>query len=90
MVGLEEVQSNYGRLKFVIGGKWVDSQPAHGQPVVNPAKAETIAEVPFAMRAPRFGLIVPVHGMSDLRQEDLLSSPTSDVNCNSTYALIVV
>jgi malonate-semialdehyde dehydrogenase (acetylating)/methylmalonate-semialdehyde dehydrogenase len=47
MVELEEVQSNYGRLSLFIGGKWVDSQSAHGQPVVNPAKAETIAEVHF-------------------------------------------
>jgi len=50
MVELEEAQSNYGRLRLFTGGKWVDSQSAHGQPVVNPAKAETIAEVPFATR----------------------------------------
>lgn len=48
MVELEEVRNNYGRLKLFIGGKWVDSQSTQGQPVFNPAKAEAIAEAPFA------------------------------------------
>lgn len=48
MSELSEVQSNYGRLKFFIDGKWVESKSNHIQPVMNPAKDEPIAEVPFA------------------------------------------
>ncbi|MGA3404546.1 MAG: CoA-acylating methylmalonate-semialdehyde dehydrogenase [Candidatus Bathyarchaeia archaeon] len=48
MSEISEVQSNYGRLKFFIGGKWVESNSDHVQPVMNPAKDEPIAEVPFA------------------------------------------
>jgi len=47
---LQEVQKSYGRLKLFIGGKWVDSQSTYTQPVINPAKGEIIAEVPFATR----------------------------------------
>ena len=48
MSELSEVQSNYGRLKLFVGGKWVESKSNHIQPVMNPAKDEPIAEVPFA------------------------------------------
>jgi acyl-CoA reductase-like NAD-dependent aldehyde dehydrogenase len=47
MVELEEVQDNYGRLKLFIDGKWVDSHSTSVQPVMNPAKAQSIAEVPY-------------------------------------------
>ena len=47
---MQEVQKNYGRLELFIDGKWVDSQSAYAQPVMNPAKGEVIAEVPFATR----------------------------------------
>jgi malonate-semialdehyde dehydrogenase (acetylating)/methylmalonate-semialdehyde dehydrogenase len=50
MTVLPEVQSNYGRLKFFINGKWVSSESTHVQPVMNPAKDEVIAEVPFALK----------------------------------------
>ena len=50
MVELQEVQINYGKLKLFIGGKWIDSQSAYTQPVMNPAKGESIADVPFATR----------------------------------------
>ena len=50
MVELEEAQDNYGRLKLFINGKWVDSHSTSVQPVMNPAKAQSIAEVPFATR----------------------------------------
>jgi malonate-semialdehyde dehydrogenase (acetylating)/methylmalonate-semialdehyde dehydrogenase len=45
---LPEVQKNYGRLKLFIGGKWVDSQSSYVQPVMNPAKDQVIAEIPFS------------------------------------------
>ncbi|WP_455283670.1 CoA-acylating methylmalonate-semialdehyde dehydrogenase, partial [[Eubacterium] cellulosolvens] len=50
MVQLQEIQNNYGRLKLFTSGKWVDSQSGYTQPVMNPAKGEIIAEVPFATR----------------------------------------
>jgi len=50
MVELPEVQKHYGRLKLFIGRKWVDSQSAYAQPVMNPAKDEAIAEVPFSTK----------------------------------------
>lgn len=50
MVELPEAQGNQGRLKLFIDGKWADSQSTQVQPVMNPAKDETIAEVPFATR----------------------------------------
>lgn len=45
---LPEVQKNYGRLKLFIEGKWIDSQSTHVQPVMNPARDELIAQVPFS------------------------------------------
>jgi malonate-semialdehyde dehydrogenase (acetylating)/methylmalonate-semialdehyde dehydrogenase len=50
MVELQEVQTDYGRLKLFVDGKWVDSQSAYVQPVTNPAKDEIIGQVPFATR----------------------------------------
>jgi malonate-semialdehyde dehydrogenase (acetylating)/methylmalonate-semialdehyde dehydrogenase len=50
MVVLSEIQGNYGRLRFFIDGKWVDSTSKHVQPVMNPAKDEVIAEAPFALK----------------------------------------
>jgi malonate-semialdehyde dehydrogenase (acetylating)/methylmalonate-semialdehyde dehydrogenase len=48
MATLPEVQSHYGRLKLYINGSWIDSKSTYTQPVMNPAKDEAIAEVPFA------------------------------------------
>lgn len=50
MSELSEVQKNFGRLKLFMAGKWIDSQSNFAQPVMNPAKDEIIAEVPFATR----------------------------------------
>jgi len=47
---LSEVEKNYGRLKLFIDGDWVDSGSARVEPVMNPAKDEVIAEVPFALK----------------------------------------
>lgn len=47
---MSEVQSSYGTLKIFIGGKWVASQSPISQPVMNPAKDQTIAQVPFATK----------------------------------------
>jgi len=50
MTLLSEVEKNYGRLKFFIDGSWMDSGSSHSEPVMNPAKDEVIAEVPFALK----------------------------------------
>lgn len=50
MVITAEVEQNYGRLKLFIAGKWVDSESSITQQVMNPAKDEVIAEVPFATK----------------------------------------
>jgi len=47
---LSEVQNNYGTLRMFIEGKWTSSQSQQLQSVMNPAKDETIAQVPFATR----------------------------------------
>jgi len=47
---LSEVENNYGRLKLFIDGSWVDSDSTQKEPVMNPAKDEVIAEVPFALK----------------------------------------
>lgn len=43
---LPEVKSNYGRLKLLIGGEWVESKSTKYQSSVNPATGEVIAEFP--------------------------------------------
>jgi len=50
MTLLSEVEKNYGRLKFFIDGRWMDSGSTHSEPVMNPAKDEVIAEIPFALK----------------------------------------
>jgi len=50
MVVLSEVQGDYGGLKLFIDGRWVGSESTYVQPVMNPAKDQVIAEVPFALR----------------------------------------
>jgi len=45
---LQEVQSEYGRLKLYIDGEWVDSESSRQQQVMNPALDKTIAQVPFS------------------------------------------
>jgi len=57
MTVLSEIQSNYGRLKLFINGKWVSSESTHVQAVMNPAKDEVIAEVPFALKEEVYGAV---------------------------------
>jgi len=45
---LPEVKKHYGKLKFLIGGEWVDSKSTRIEPVRNPATGEAIAELPQA------------------------------------------
>jgi len=47
---LEEVQSNYGKLKIYVNGNFVDSKTDTWGKTYNPAKDETIAEVPFSTK----------------------------------------
>ncbi|MBT8366664.1 MAG: aldehyde dehydrogenase family protein [Deltaproteobacteria bacterium] len=48
MTILPEVQKHYGKLKFYINGKWVDSKSDLIYEDVNPATGEVIAEFPSA------------------------------------------
>ena len=41
---IPEVKPHYGRLKFLIGGEWVDSKSNRVEPDPNPATGESIAE----------------------------------------------
>jgi len=50
MTVLSEIKSNYGKLKLFINGKWISSESTHLHPVMNPAKDEAIAEVPFTLK----------------------------------------
>lgn len=50
MVLLTEVREKYGRLKLFIEGGWVESNSVDVGPVMNPAKDEVIAEVPYALK----------------------------------------
>lgn len=50
MALLSEVEKNYGRLKLFIDGRWADSRSPRVEPVMNPAKDEVIAEVPFTLK----------------------------------------
>jgi malonate-semialdehyde dehydrogenase (acetylating)/methylmalonate-semialdehyde dehydrogenase len=47
---LEEVHRDYGRLRLFVDGRWTDSQSTRVRAVMNPAKDEVIAEVPFATK----------------------------------------
>jgi len=47
---LQVPKENYGRLKNFINGKWVDSESAQTEDVVNPATGEVIAQVPLSTR----------------------------------------
>jgi malonate-semialdehyde dehydrogenase (acetylating)/methylmalonate-semialdehyde dehydrogenase len=47
---LPEVKKHYGKLRFFIDGKWVDSQSTAIEPVTNPATDEVIAELPSATK----------------------------------------
>ena len=48
MALLPEVKSHYGKLKFLINGKWVNAKSTKYAPVTNPATGEVIAELPSA------------------------------------------
>jgi malonate-semialdehyde dehydrogenase (acetylating)/methylmalonate-semialdehyde dehydrogenase len=45
---IPEVKKHYGKLKFLIGGEWVDSRSGDIRPDTNPATGEVIAEFPQA------------------------------------------
>ena len=47
---LPEVQKNYGDLPLYINGQFVESETDYYQDVMNPAKDEVIARVPFATK----------------------------------------
>jgi len=47
---LPEIKSNYGKLRNYINGEWVDSESTQIGDIVNPAKGEIIAQVPFSTR----------------------------------------
>ncbi|UCF82675.1 MAG: aldehyde dehydrogenase family protein, partial [Desulfobacteraceae bacterium] len=47
---LPEVKKHYGKLKYFIDGKWVDSQSTDIQETTNPATDEVIAEFPSATK----------------------------------------
>jgi malonate-semialdehyde dehydrogenase (acetylating)/methylmalonate-semialdehyde dehydrogenase len=47
---IPEVKPHYGRLKFLIGGEWVETQSNQVEPDPNPATGEAIAE--FAQATP--------------------------------------
>jgi malonate-semialdehyde dehydrogenase (acetylating)/methylmalonate-semialdehyde dehydrogenase len=51
MTLLPEVQKHYGKLKFYLNGKWVDSESTRIHEDVNPATGEVIAEFPSATDA---------------------------------------
>ena len=50
MAVLPEVRKDYGKLRLLIGGEWVDSQTPTVNQTVNPANGEIIAEFPTATR----------------------------------------
>ncbi|AWR95603.1 CoA-acylating methylmalonate-semialdehyde dehydrogenase [Acidianus brierleyi] len=50
MTILDEVQSNYGKLKLFVNGEYINSETETFSPIYNPAKDEKIAEVPFSTR----------------------------------------
>jgi malonate-semialdehyde dehydrogenase (acetylating)/methylmalonate-semialdehyde dehydrogenase len=45
---LSVIESNYGRLRLYIDGKWIDSDSTEVYPVTNPAEGDVIAEAPYA------------------------------------------
>jgi len=47
---LTEVQKDYGKLKLLIGGEWVDSDASRIELAMNPAKDEAIAQVPYVVK----------------------------------------
>jgi malonate-semialdehyde dehydrogenase (acetylating)/methylmalonate-semialdehyde dehydrogenase len=47
---LPEVKKHYGRLRFLVGGEWVESRSTVTETDINPATGEAIAEVPQATR----------------------------------------
>ena len=51
MTVLKEVKSHYGKLKFYIGGEWVESSSTDIRSTVNPATGEEIATYPIATEA---------------------------------------
>ena len=50
MAIIPEVKSDYGKLKLLIGGEWVDSESSIVNECVNPATGKTIATFPTATK----------------------------------------
>jgi malonate-semialdehyde dehydrogenase (acetylating)/methylmalonate-semialdehyde dehydrogenase len=57
-----EPLANYGRLKFLVNGKWVDSESQEVQGAYNPATGQVIAQVPFGLREEVDGAIESAAG----------------------------
>lgn len=49
LVILQEVRSEYGKLKLYINGEWIESKTSQYQQVMNPALDRVIGEVPFSI-----------------------------------------
>ncbi|MEK0326100.1 MAG: aldehyde dehydrogenase family protein, partial [Nitrosopumilus sp.] len=47
MSTLQEVKTDYGKLKIFVEGNWVESESSNYQQVMNPALDQVIAEVPI-------------------------------------------
>jgi len=58
---IPEVKPHYGRLKFLIGGEWVDPQSDRVESDPNPATGETIAEFSQATPAEAIQAVEAAH-----------------------------
>jgi len=54
---LPEVQSHYGRLRNYVGGTWIEERDGESLPVMNPATAREIAQVPLAAKESVEGVV---------------------------------
>ena len=61
MALIPEVRKNYGKLKFLIHGEWVDSQSDLVQQNTNPATDEVIAEFPTATKEEALRAVESAH-----------------------------
>jgi len=69
MAVLPEVRKNYGKLRLLIGGEWVDSQSTIVNQTVNPANSEVIAEFPTATKQEaRAAVEAARRGFEDLKK----------------------
>jgi malonate-semialdehyde dehydrogenase (acetylating)/methylmalonate-semialdehyde dehydrogenase len=61
MALLPEVKKDYGKLKFLINGEWVDSRSTAGDEDTNPATGEVIAEFPSATKEEAHAAVNAAH-----------------------------